>query len=435
MQEESRTHQVCSLPKTFVDGFAGAGGLSLGLMKAGWRGLFGIEKHPFAFETLRQNLIEVDRPPRYNWPSWLPGEPHDMASFVTGYKSQLLALKQKVTLVVGGPPCQGVSMAGLRDENDERNRLFEKYLELVDLLSPPMVLLENVQGITVPFGDNGNTHTASGEDSVADEIMAALTRMGYQVFSGEVRAADYGVPQIRTRYIITAVRREITDGVNKFRTPLEVLEGLRTSFLTRKQLPVDTPICLRDAISDLEKRHGTIQSEEFPHFREGLYGPATSQYHKLMRVNRDGTPLPADVRPDSHRFVNHRDITVAKFEQIMRCRRGVALSVADRKRLGIGKHGVVPLAAAKPCHTLTSLPDDLIHYSEPRVFTVREYARVQSFEDWFVFRGNYTTGGKQRKHDVPRYTQVANAVPPFLAEAIGLALASFMEQFPGYSLE
>jgi DNA (cytosine-5)-methyltransferase 1 len=66
---------------------------------------------------------------------------------------------------------------------------------------------------------------------------------------------------------------------------------------------------------------------------------------------------------------------------------------------------------------------------------VREYARIQSFEDWFVFRGNYTTGGKNRKHDVPRYTQVANAVPPFLAEAIGLALVSFIEQFPGYRLE
>jgi DNA (cytosine-5)-methyltransferase 1 len=71
--------------------------------------------------------------------------------------------------------------------------------------------------------------------------------------------------------------------------------------------------------------------------------------------------------------------------------------------------------------TVTTIPDDFIHYSEPRVMTVRECARLQSFPDWFKFKGPYTTGGKRRAHQTPRYTQVGNAVPPLFAEIIGLA--------------
>ena len=72
------------------------------------------------------------------------------------------------------------------------------------------------------------------------------------------------------------------------------------------------------------------------------------------------------------------------------------------------------------------MPDDLIHYDEPRTLTVRENARLQSFPDWFAFQGKYTTGGKRRRHEVPRFTQVANAVPPLLAEALGEVLMEIM---------
>ena len=75
-----------------------------------------------------------------------------------------------------------------------------------------------------------------------------------------------------------------------------------------------------------------------------------------------------------------------------------------------------------PSLVLTSHPDDYIHYSEPRILTVREYARIQSFPDWFEFKEKYTTGGKARKREVPRYTQAGNAIPPLFAEQAGLAL-------------
>src|SRR5207244_11987859 len=78
------------------------------------------------------------------------------------------------------------------------------------------------------------------------------------------------------------------------------------------------------------------------------------------------------------------------------------------------------------CQNWTRLPDALVHYSEPRIPTVREYARIQSFPDWFEFKAKYTTGDKHRREQVPRYTQVANAVPPLLAEAIGLALQEYL---------
>ena len=89
---------------------------------------------------------------------------------------------------------------------------------------------------------------------------------------------------------------------------------------------------------------------------------------------------------------------------------------------GLKKRGITPLKSDGVCTTITSIPDDFIHYSEPRIMTVREIARIQSFPDDYIFLGKYTTGGKRRKTDVPRYTQIANAVPPLFSELVGLIL-------------
>src|SRR5439155_2895633 len=100
----------------------------------------------------------------------------------------------------------------------------------------------------------------------------------------------------------------------------------------------------------------------------------------------NGTP------PNSLRLARHGQEIRERFRQIIStCRHGVQLSAADRERFGLKKHCVVPLHAGKPSHTLTTLPDDFLHYSEPRILTVREYARLQSFPDWYDFRGKYTT--------------------------------------------
>src|SRR5436190_1634623 len=102
----------------YIDLFAGCGGLSLGLSKAGWKGLFAIEKSKDAFLTLRHNLIEQNS--HFDWPAWLPQTTHDINTVIRRFRSQLNNLKGKVDLITGGPPCQGFSTAGRREENDKR---------------------------------------------------------------------------------------------------------------------------------------------------------------------------------------------------------------------------------------------------------------------------------------------------------------------------
>ena len=157
---------------------------------------------------------------------------------------------------------------------------------------------------------------------------------------------------------------------------------------------------------------------------QGTYASPSTRYQLLMRGNLEGCT------PDSHRLANHRPETVARFAEILAtCRRGVQLNQADRERFGLKKHCTVPLDPEQPSKTLTTLPDDIIHYSEARILTVREYARLQSIPDWFQFRGVYTTGGDRRVRECPRYTQAGNAVPPFMGEAIGTIFTSLHEQF------
>lgn len=134
-----------------------------------------------------------------------------------------------------------------------------------------------------------------------------------------------------------------------------------------------------------------------------------------------------DKAPDSLRLPRHKSTTIEQFKKIITtCPKGKTLSDGDRKRLGIKKHALTPLKSNLPSATITTLPDDMIHYSEPRILTVRENARIQSFPDWFQLTGQYTTGGKNRKNECPRYTQVGNAVPPLFAEALGRVLKSII---------
>ena len=102
--------------------------------------------------------------------------------------------------------------------------------------------------------------------------------------------------------------------------------------------------------------------------------------------------------------------------------RSIRITPNDNLLAGLKRRGVTLLDRNKPSPTVTSHPDDFVHYCEPRILTVREMARLQSFPDWYEFKGKYTTGGKLRKIDVPRYTQVGNAVPPIFAEQLGKTL-------------
>lgn len=411
--------------RTFIDLFAGAGCLSLGLMASGWRGILAVEKDEMAFETLSHNLLDGMPGFTYEWPEWFPKRPCTVGRAAGTYRQQLLQLRGRVTMIVGGPPCQGFSLAGRRNKWDSRNDLFKAYMRLVHTVQPLLILLENVHGIMVEFGKKtrGEKRIGRPPEPYSQRIARALDKAGYEVHSGLLRAVDYGVPQFRPRYFLIASRRDLSPSLHA-ENPFRAMDALRGDFLIDKGLAVDTPISVSEALSDLETTDKTIPCIDSPRFMQGTYASPSTHYQRLMRQGVQASS------PDSHRLANHRPETIKRFSEILAtCRRGVQLNPSDRERLGIRKHCTVPLDPTKPSHTLTTLPDDIIHYSEPRILTVREYARLQSIPDWFQFRGSYTTGGNRRVHQCPRYTQAGNAVPPFLGEAIGRYLTGLHEQF------
>ena len=132
---------------------------------------------------------------------------------------------------------------------------------------------------------------------------------------------------------------------------------------------------------------------------------------------------------DSMRLARHGEEVRNRFKKIIKeCTPGVRMNEESRAKFGLKKHRIYPMSAWEPAPTITTLPDDVLHYSEPRILTVRESARLQSFPDWFRFRGKFTTGGAMRTKECPRYTQVGNAVPPLLAEAVGLAVVATLAE-------
>ena len=393
----------------YIDLFSGCGGLALGLHNAGWKGLFAIEKSKDAFSTLKHNLLNEKT--NFDWPEWLPKENHDINNIIEDYAENLKSLRGKISLVAGGPPCQGFSMAGRRKEKDNRNKLIDSYIKFIDLVQPKVLFFENVRGFTVGF-KKGNTR---GE-AYSVYVVKKLRSLGYDVEGKIVDFSEYGVPQKRQRYILVGTKKE-----GKAKTFFENIVKNRANFFKSKNLDlkVNDRTSLNDAISDLLRSNGTEESTDTKGFQAGIYSKATTSYQRLMRESR---PLTNKVA-NSHRFAKHKEQTVEKFQYILDY--GIAnknISDKIKEKYNMKKRTQVPLCQKSPTPTLTTLPDDYIHYCEPRILTVREYARIQSFPDSYAFQGGYTTGGERRKVDVPRYTQIGNAIPPLFAEQAGLVL-------------
>jgi DNA (cytosine-5)-methyltransferase 1 len=164
-----------------------------------------------------------------------------------------------------------------------------------------------------------------------------------------------------------------------------------------------------------------VQSPDSNSYKTGLYGRPNSNYQKLLKGNINSSI------PDSHRFAKHSTETVKKFQFILEfAEKNKTLSNDLKNKFNLKKRTVIPLCGNLPTPTITTLPDDYIHYCEPRIFTVREYARIQSFNDWYEFKGKYTTGGKNRTKEVPRYSQIGNAIPRLFGEQAGLVLNSLL---------
>ncbi|HCX20471.1 MAG: DNA (cytosine-5-)-methyltransferase [Flammeovirgaceae bacterium] len=399
---------------TYIDLFAGCGGLSLGLHQAGWKGLFAVEKSPLAFETLEHNLIK--KKSHFEWPEWLPCQSHNIDEVIDNYKQELVALRGTVDMVVGGPPCQGFSTAGRRKEDDERNNLIRSYLKFIMYVQPKIIFFENVKGFTLKFKKNKKRGIA-----YSGYVTAMLEKLGYTVKGELVDFSKYGVPQKRTRFILVGIRNNElpeTKSVEFF----EQLVNSSNHFLESRGLSKVTKV--KDAISDLLKEHGTVECLDRNNFQSGIYSSEMTSYQKYLR---EGSK---DDYVDSHSFPRHRASTTERFQYYLKtAQKNKTVSKEIKELLKVNKHTIIPLDANSQSPTLTTLPDDYIHYSEPRILTVREYARIQSFPDWYQFRGKYTTGGKERVKEVPRYTQIGNAIPPLFAEQAGLILQTLTQSY------
>ncbi|TXH49713.1 MAG: DNA cytosine methyltransferase [Desulfurellales bacterium] len=397
---------------TFIDLFAGCGGLSLGLMKAGWKGLFAIEKTEDAFNTLSHNLCSSHSPYHFFWPKWLPCKAMTTEEVINNYETQLKSLRGRVDLIAGGPPCQGFSLVGLRNPKDPRNRLTEEYIKIVGLIRPKFLLLENVRGFQTAFEGKKKPYSI-----LVKEKVEKLEGGGYKVYSKMLKASLFGVPQPRSRFIMFAIREDIKDVLND---PFILLEEILPDFKQIRGL-MSQETTVSEAIGDLEiTGKPLIECQDSKGFKQVQYQPSKklAPYQKLMREGLDRNYI-----PNSLRLANHKNETLYKFKEVLKkCPKGKAIPKDFRERFNMKKQCFIPLHPEKLSRAVTTLPDDLLHYSEPRILTVRENARLQSFPDWFEFKGKYTTGGNRRKQDCPRYTQVGNAVPPLMAEALGIVI-------------
>ncbi len=434
----------------FIDLFSGCGGLSLGLLNAGLTGLFAIEKNQDAFLSLKSNLVTPNPYIKNNF-KWDSSEisikHHDIHEILEEKKDYLtqLGIEKVVDLVVGGPPCQGFSTAGRRDPNDPRSKLVYDYMKVVSLVRPKIILMENVKGITYKIKD---------QPATANSIKSNLAELGYLPITFIEDCSVWGVPQHRIRFILFGINIDEILGINSTLSTKQILEFSKKisplfenyfnhftkTFKATKKLP--EKVSAQEAIADLKtkskdnrsyslKNATDISSDKFlqissTHCPENL----NKSYIDLMR---DG--LAENFLPTGLRLANHTPIIKNKFKRILSDLNNPKLSEKYQLRrmrtlpkdyvldtFNTKKQITKVLDASECAPTITTLPDDLIHYDEPRILTVRECARLQSFPDWFEFHGPYTTGGDRRKVSCPKYTQVGNAIPPLMAEGIGLFL-------------
>lgn len=332
-----------------LDLFCGAGGLSLGFHKAGFHAVAAIDNNGPALETFAKNFIGSQT---YNI---------DLSDINNSAFSEI----KEIDVMLGGPPCQGFSIAGKRDVNDPRNSLFISYLKLVEKYSPKAVVIENVPNIL-----------SMNKGEFAKQIVSGLNNLGYDVCVLKLNAAEFGVPQSRKRAFFIGLKNGMF--------PIHELEALK----------VANPVTTGDALCDLPLLEETLGQEIESYICEPL-----NPYQELMRSNSNQLL--------NHQAVDHKEQTKNIIAMVPDG--GNYKNLPEEFRL-TRKVNIAwtRMNSKKPCFTIDAGHNHHFHYQANRVPTVRECARIQSFPDDFIFVGNRTS----------QYRQVGNAVPPLLAQKI-----------------
>lgn len=347
---------------TCIDLFCGAGGLSKGFMDAGYNIIAGFDNDNEALETYKKNHPGVDV---FNY---------DLSEDLINTQNPNIQkiLQKKIDLIIGGPPCQGLSIAGKRIADDPRNKLYKAYLQLIEHYNPKAIVLENVPTIVSLF--NGK---------IAKAIIRDFTEQGYSVTVNTVFASDYGVPQKRKRTFFIALKEK--------------------KFIFPEPITKENPITCEDAIGDLPLLDNNL-GEEIT-----IYNiPPHTEYQEKMRCRSE--------KLYNHQAVDHKKRTKEIISLVPDGGnyKDLPIELQNTRRVNIAW---TRMNSKKPSFTIDAGHNHHFHYKANRVPTVRECARLQSFPDNYIFVGKRTS----------QYRQVGNAVPPLLAFSIAKKLKEYLD--------
>jgi DNA (cytosine-5)-methyltransferase 1 len=396
-----------------LDTFAGAGGFSLGFAMAGCEAIGAIESDAWAASTFAFNHPEAVVLTR------------DIKA-VSDSELRSAFANAPPDILLGGPPCQGFSICRKNpgDPTDPRNSLFVEFLRVAKVLEPGLVVMENVPNIE-------RSRNKTGE-MVIQIIARELTALGYHTSYIVLEATDFGVPQIRRRLFIVGSTSPLRQ---PFPLPTHTTRAGSGDFFAPKLQPCPS---LWDAISDLPPLAAGQGSET-----QDYCLPPLNQYQAALREGSTAI--------FNHTAMKHTKRMVERFTS-MSCGQSasdVPKHLGPLRRSGGGQvsgraydQNNRRMHPDRPCHTVpASFYANFVHPYQHRNFTPREGARIQSFPDWYVFKGKPTVvshkllarEGRTEETHLCQYSQIGNAVPPLLAHALAKHLLTQLKPHQQYA--
>lgn len=353
-----------------LDLFSGAGGLSRGFYDAGYEVVLGVDFDEAALKTFQANHGGAEA-------MKLDLFDHNNIDVIIDF---LEKKKIKLDVLVGGPPCQGFSVAGPRNMNDKRNTLYTAMVKLAERVKPQAVVLENVPGMVQTNGGIG-----------AKRVVEDFAKIGYRMVPKLLYAPDYGIPQIRKRVFFVGLREVVED----FKFPEPIVD--KKNYVTCEEAIGDLP--------SLQTVDGEIiYGEDI----QDYFCSAQNDYQRKMRAR-------------SETVQNHiGSIPIEKTKHMISLvPEGKNYKALPEEYQGIYKYheALTRYHGKKPSNTINTGHRSHFHYKWNRIPTVRESARLQSFPDDFIFYGNKSQ----------QYRQVGNAVPPMLGQAVAEALLPYLK--------